>query len=462
MKHASLIVAGIALMYTSGAVAVTDQARQKLNESDVAFLWELTGAVVQESRVVPGAKVGKYGPNTTGGILIRPGGRDCYPAFWIRDYTMSLDCGRISVEEQKHALLLTAANQQDTEWRLPSGSVVTPGSIPDHITFGGKPIYYPGTLDDYDGQGGPRWGKLPCLDDHFYFIHMAAKYVETSGDKEILRQIIKGKTLAARLEDAFAMPPSRPDTGLVYADAEARGVTFGFVDAIVHTGDLLFCSLLKMQAADELSWLLESSADPSHARRYHAISDRLRKAIPKTFASKDGLLRASTGASGQPDVWGSAYAVYIGALDRKHESQVCRELAWAYRNGVLAWKGNIRHVLTKDDFSKTTAWENTDVKVNQYQNGAYWGTPTGWVAYAIAKAEPESAVKLMTEYVAELREGDFRKGPDFGSPWECMHPDGAYRQNAVYMTSVTCPAAALNRLNAELSGTKIKRGAGKH
>lgn len=427
-----------------------------LSAEDFAFLEGITRAVVDASRVAPGTKVGDIGPNVTGGTVIRPGGRACYPAFWIRDYAMSIASGMVTPEEQRHMLLLTASHQQDTEWELPSGSVVTPGSIPDHISFGNKPIFYPGTLEDYEGQGGPRWGKLPCLDDAFFFVHMAAEYVRTTNDAAILKETIRGKTLLQRLEEAYAMPPSRPETGLVYADDDARGVTFGFVDTIVHTGDLLFCSLLKVRASDELATLADQSGEENIAQKYRDDATRLRGAIDATFATDRGLFRASTGKSAQPDVWGTAFGVYVGAFSPSRVRVACEALAKAYRAGTLSWQGNIRHVLTSDDFSAKTAWEVTDCRKNSYQNGAYWGTPTGWVCYAMAKVDPDAARQLAGEYVAELREGDFRKGPEFGSPWECMHPEGDFRQNPVYMTSVTCPLAAFRRMEHERSAPKVR------
>lgn len=416
---------------------------------DMAFLREMTAAVLEASRVAPGEKVGAIGPNVTGGTLIRPGGRDCYPAFWIRDYAMSLESGLVAPDEQRHMLLLTAELQQDEEWRLPSGSIVPPGSIADHITFGGKPIFYPGTLEDYEGQGGERWGILPSLDDHFFFVHMAACYVEATGDDAILSRAVRGKPLLHRLEEAYAMPPSRADTGLVYVEAANRGVTFGFVDTITHTGDLFFCSVLKYRAARELARLCERADDPEKARRYADAADTLALALDRVFATDAGLFRASTGTSAQPDVWGTAFAVYVGALTPERERAACAALARAYREGHLAWRGNIRHVLTTDDFSDTTAWESALGAKNTYQNGAYWGTPTGWVAYAMVKADPEAAARLAAEYIEELREGDFRQGPEYGSPWECMHPDNDHRQNPVYLTSVTCPLAAFERIRRE-------------
>ena len=438
------------LLLLSPMFLAAAQAPLFLNPDDMKFLEELTAAVVQESRVRPDAYVGKIGPNTSGGTLIRPGGRDCYPAFWIRDYAMSLESGFITEKEQRHALLLTAEKQQAEAWPLANGSIVPRGSIPDHISFGGKPIFFAGVLEDYEGQGGPKWGKLPCLDDHYFFIHMAAEYVIKTDHPGVLNTMAGGEPLRMHLERAFRVPPSRGDTGLVFTDADARGVTFGFVDSITHTGDLLFCSLLKFRAANEMAWLLSKASDSAHAQDYVVIASRLKQSIGAAFATDKGFLRASTGKSAQFDVWGTAYAVYIAALDEAREKAACDALAQAYRDGTIAWRGNIRHVPTNADFSDKTAWEAALGPKNTYQNGAYWGTPTGWVCYAIAKVDMELARKLAREYIAELREGDFRKGPEYGSPWECMHPDGNHRQNPVYMTSVTCPLAAFRRLDKEL------------
>jgi hypothetical protein len=115
---------------------------------------------------------------------------------------------------------------------------------------------------------------------------------------------------------------------------------------------------------------------------------------------------------------------------------------------MLSYRGNIRHLRTSDDYSETSIWEAMvgPHKKNAYQDGAYWNTPTGWVVYAIAKVNMDLARKLADEYIEELREGDFRKGEGFGSPWECIHPEENYKQNPVYMTSVACPLIALKKI----------------
>ncbi len=411
-----------------------------LIQEDLAFLKQITRDVVEASRVREGEMVGEHGPNVTGGTLIRPGGRDCYPAFWVRDYAMSLDCGFISTGEQRHMLLLTAKHQPDEKIALKSGSSIPPGSIPDHITFQDKPIFFPGTLEDYEGQGGEKWGDLPCLDDSFFFVKMAGAYVDSSGDYGILDEIINGKTLLNRLEDAMLMPPFHPETQIVYATDEYRGITFGFTDTTTHTGDLLLASLLKYQAAMQLAELCKKSEREEKAGKYQDMADTLKSHIGSTFADNSGLLKASTNRSSQPDVWGSALAVYLGALDSPQADKVSRTLADCLEKGTIAWKGNIRHVPTDMDFSSETSWEISLAEKNTYQNGAYWNTPTGWVCHAVSRMNPALSRKLATDFVNELKEGDFRKGAKYGSPWECFHSNG-HRQNPVYMTSVTVPLA---------------------
>src|SRR5207244_8471862 len=90
-------------------------------------------------------------------------------------------------------------------------------------------------------------------------------------------------------------------------------------------------------------------------------------------------------------------------------------------------------------------WERVapGVKPGTYQNGAYWHTPTGWLISALHESHPELAADVFGQYIAHLREQDFRRGESFGAPWECFGRDGEHRQNAVYMTSVTAPLAAL-------------------
>ena len=412
-----------------------------LDQEDLHFLEDLTRAVMEASRIYPGDRVSpSFGPNNTGGTLVRPGGRDCYPSFWIRDYAMSLESGLVTREEQLHMLRLTASTQCDQAWITKNGSLVPLGAIADHIRIDdGLPIYFPGTYS-YEDQGTPQFGRVPPYGDQFFFVHQAWYFVTRFKTPDILQQDINGKRLLDRLELAFRMVPA-DEADLVFTTEALRGIDFGFRDVQVITGKLAFASILRFRAANELAELLILSGYPDKAEEYKKIAAQIKKQLGSTFMNADGWLVASTGKSAQPDVWSTALAVYYGVLDAEQSRKACQTLATAYRGGTIAFKGNIRHIPTSGDFNEETAWEESYAAKNTYQNGAYWGTPTGWVCAAIDQVDHEAAKALAREYIDDLRETDFRKGPGFGGPYECFHPETGNLQNPVYLTTVTCPFA---------------------
>lgn len=190
------------------------------------------------------------------------------------------------------------------------------------------------------------------------------------------------------------------------------------------TGDLLYPSVLKFRAAKQLADIFDRIGDETMRNGYSQIAISIQEAVPVVFEDPSGLLRAASGSSNQPDVWGTALAIYEGVLQGEARDIACQALAAAYEEGTLSYRGNIRHVLTSHDFDSDRVWERSMAPKNRYQNGAYWGTPVGWVAYAIHQVNPKAARKLVSEYIAELKENDYRKGVAFGAPYECFSPDG--------------------------------------
>jgi len=439
-KPVVLILLGLLYVIPAGG---QDQAL--LSDSDYDYLKGLTKDVMDSSRIYPGQIISKdFGGNNTGGTLIRPGGRDCYPAFWIRDYAMSIESGFVTAEEQKHMLQLTASKQCNQTWITQPGSIVPMGAIPDHIRIDdSKPIYYPGTYD-YFKQGDRIFGMTPPYGDQYFFIHMAYCYIKQVSSTRYLFREINGMRLIDRLEMAYQVPPVQQDSVLVYTTDDFRGIDFGFRDVINITGNLCYTSLLKYKASLELAELFGLINRKDKAEAYKTIAARLKEEIPNVFMDNRGMLLASTGRSRQADVWSTALAVYLGVLEGTDKEKACLFLRDAYQKGLLSRRGNIRHVLTSDDFSEKTAWESSLAGKDDYQNGGYWGTPTGWVCYAIAQVDVPAAKQLAKEYIDTLRADDYRKGPQFGAPWECYnrkHP-----QNAVYLTTIACPYIVFNNL----------------
>ena len=72
-----------------------------IDKEDLSFLENITMAVMDSSRIYPQQSIPGFGANKTGGVLVRPAGRTTYPAFWIRDYAMSLETGFVKKRRTK-------------------------------------------------------------------------------------------------------------------------------------------------------------------------------------------------------------------------------------------------------------------------------------------------------------------------------------------------------------------------
>jgi hypothetical protein len=143
-------------------------------------------------------------------------------------------------------------------------------------------------------------------------------------------------------------------------------------------------------------------------------------------------------------VWGTLYALHLGALKGPAAERALETVVEAVRQQTIVYEGAVRHVPTNFDWSATSAWEKTaNETLNTYQNGAYWHTATGWLIAVVQRRDARLASELFGDYIRHLRANDFRRGLEHQAPWECFGPKG-YGQNGVYMTSVTLPWAVLS------------------
>ena len=405
---------------------------------DLRFLQDMTRDVVEASRVRPGQRVGDSPANTQGHTLIRPGGRAAYPAMWVRDFSLSLESGFITDDEVRQHLALIAKSQNGPYQRNKkrSGAIVPPFAIPDHVNFDGGPVFYPGTYSTSDDQGGEPYGVLPPADDQYEFVHIA---------HHLWQRDQRDGLPIENLKRAFDAVQTDPATGgMVSTNAKRRAVGFGFCDAIFLTGSILFPSLLRWRAAREMVRMVPEQADT-----YNRIAEDIAAHVAPVFADPtgSGWLLAATDVGRRRDVWGTLFALYLQVLSPKDATAARNAVIEAVKAGTITLEGAVRHVPTDNDASPTSAWDKTaGVPHNAYQNGAYWHTPTGWLLWALHRHEPVMTRKLFGEFVAHLRAGDFRKGEQFGAPWECFHRDGANRQNPIYMASVACPLGVINRI----------------
>ena len=415
--------------------------------ADLEYLRGLCRAVVEAARVRPGEKRDNSPANGTGAALIMPGGH--YPAYWIRDFAMSLGSGEITAAEMRHHLLVAARGQNGPFARhLKHGLRIPPFAVPDHVNFDGGAVFYPGTYSASDDQGNGAFGILPPVDDHFEFIHLAYCLYRRTQDVSFLRTEVDGFTLLDRLIKAWSVPPADPETGMVVTDDSQRAVGFGFCDSVYFTGSLLFPSLLRYRAAGQLLDLLRASGR-RETQPYRAARSAIARHLARVFMDPHRLghwLMAATQVGRQADVWGTLYALHLGLLKRSEARRTRQTVKDALDS--IAYEGAVRHVPRSLDASPSSAWERALSAVDTYQNGAYWHTPTGWLIEALLPVSPELAKRVFADYISHLRRGDFRAGGQNQAPWECFGREGKAAQNGVYMTSVALPLAVLDRLIA--------------
>lgn len=418
-----------------------------VEQGNLDFLASMAKDTVEVSRVRLQTTAINISPSYPGRIILITPGKDTYRAFWIRDFSMAADSGFISQDELRYHLRLVSKCQVGPVDRLLKNGLRLPAwSIPDHINYDLTPVFYPGTYSSSDDQGNGTFGQLPPIDDHFEFVHMANALLKLSKSSAFLNDVIDDIKIIDRLCNAFESPTYEASTQLSETTEKERAVGFGFCDAEVHTGKLLFASLLRYRAAKELAAMFNALRIHDRALVYKQIAAKIKASLAPVFAGEPklkGWLKASTGIGGQADVWGTVYALYLGVLDGEAKKAAEAAVLRGVKEGTIVYEGAVRHVPTDMDFKATTAWERSWAGLGTYQNGAYWHTPTGWLIKVLEKIDKAQAKAVFNEYVKHLREQDFRKGGD--APWECFGKDGKARQNPIYMASVALPYSVLKR-----------------
>jgi len=424
------------------------QAPDKSLDSAYAALRQLARDTVTTAAVKPGEQI-STGVNTTGRLLHLPGGSGHYPAFWVRDAAMMLGDGFIPADEIEGWIRLIASTQPGPQGVALEHGLSVPGfSIPDHINVNGKPVWFPGTYADTSDQGDGQYGFLPPADDAFYFLQMVREHVQLTGSPNLLRTPLPTgcgeHPLLEICDRAFASVAEDPSTGIVLggkAPGQTR-VDWGFCDSVRKTGLLLFPTILRFRAANDLALLHEAVGGSDAAARYRQIAAQLRLSVAKTFLRNTGensaMLFSATTLGRKDDVWGSSFAVAEGLLEPVVGQAVARGLLALHQAGGIVAEGQVRGLPPDGPFGGF--WETCAAPPGEYQNGAFWGTMSGWLIVALHRVDPAAARAVLHDLVASITAD--RKD---GGPWEWINPGQNLRRNPLYCSTVTLPCAALRR-----------------
>jgi hypothetical protein len=430
-----------AVLTAASAAAENQQpATSSVASGDSAFLHKLAAKVLDSAKVPAGACIPGGPTNTTGYTLRVPGGTwSYYPAFWVRDAAMMLGGVFVPADEIEGWVRVIAATQPGSDGLRFGRLVIPPFSIPDHITLGGAACWFPGA---YTEQGNGTFGFLPPADDAFFFIQMVHEHGRLTGAPALFLSKVKTGWGEVPVSDicakVFGSVAADAESGLVRCEGgEGRTrVDWGFCDSIRKTGFCLMPSLLRWKAACDLVELFSAAGRSSEADVFRKEAAKIRAAIPFTFSQelstagglKQVLLLSATELGRNDDVWASAYAVWLGVLPEELETAVARHLLTLYEASGIVMEGQVRHLPPTGEFGGF--WEQASCAPDTYQNGGYWGTPTGWLVVALRKVSPSAADQLLSEYITHLRTHE-----KDGAPWEWIQPAKNLRVNALYGSS---------------------------
>lgn len=399
---------------------------------DLKYLKDLASETITRCTFM---KTMQYNGTTEELLVLLPSGDECYTSFWIRDCVMMVESGLVPTDlVKKYIAIFASCGQNGKETRyLENGLIVPPYAVADHVNYNGRPVFYPGTYADGENQGNGSYGTYPPFCDNFFFVMLVDFYIAQSGDVHILQQKFDGIDLLTRMEYALKGYNIDAETELCRSDEDAFTVDWGFVDTIKKTGLLLMASLLRYRAALVLAKYTGESADKGTYYRELAkkISDNIMKVF---YDTESGWLYSATGIGHQHDVWATAYAVCAGVLK---EEKTYQALQKAYMEKTAIVNGCVRHILTTEDFSEKSAWEQTRTDKGSYQNGGYWATATGWYARALWDYDQEISNAILEDFIEHTKKYRLQ-----GAPYEWINEDTTKFAGCGYGTSGVLPYTA--------------------
>ncbi len=315
-------------------------------------------------RLVEGCRTIAY-DNT---VLYTPDGVASYDALWLRDFSYMAEYAPDTVPQEDLLGCIRYARKHKRE----------DGWLPDRTYADGVTCYAAGMLVAPVGKANldntPFW---------VFMIHSLYLRMEKTAFAPLFTEweqdIKTGLSIIPRAED-----------GLVYNDPADPHSPYGFTDTVGKTGKLLYESLLLWRACRMAAQMCESCG--SDAAWYQEQAKSIEQSLCKLYDAQSGLFFAADKECKQLDVWGNAYLLYIGfPVEETVKAQILDWLCGHYED--YTYMGQIRH-LPKGEY-----WERTLIEVlpEEYQNGAYWGTATGWVMYCLYQKDPSLAQRMLSD-----------------------------------------------------------------
>lgn len=350
---------------------------------------------------------GSRSKTNTGIYLYTPDGVSSYNALWLRDFSYMVEYAGEHIPEKDiiNCIHYAVSGRRDDGW------------MPDRIYGDGTAAYAAGECGSPIGQA--NLDNTPFL---VFTIYSLSRRMSDETFGPLFREwepfLNKGLKIIPLAEN-----------GLVYNSDENPHSPYGFTDTVAKTGYLFMESLLFWRAC-RFMYELCNKFDESEIDWYVKHIEKIENNINILADPDSGIYFAASNSCRQLDIWGNAYMLYIGFPCKQERTQIILKfLADNYDRYI--YKGQVRHLL-KEEY-----WERLLIKIKpeEYQNGAYWATATGWIIWCLAQVDTSLACKALQEAVTYFKnEGSY----------ECINKE--YKKLPSFVVSATNVYGGFRRL----------------
>ena len=307
----------------------------------------LTRKIIASARIVADDKTPLYCPD----------GNIFYRGIWTRDFCYLVEGAgdMIPGEDIERGIEYILRHQR------PDGGIPTsigPSGPPGFFTVGEK-----GTTRT-DG------------DNSQFMVKMVEAYCKLSRSNRIFERHLDA------LVRALDFVPRNED-GLVWIDPQHPHTGYGFRDCIEVKGGDTFCTLLYWESARIIARAAHRLGRHEIFERFEAQARQIETHLHLLFSETAGAFIAGTEAERHADIWANAYFIHLGVPAPKFRARVLDFLV--KRRKDYLQDGQVRHLLKDESWDRI---RSHIMPAGMYQNGAYWGTASGWVLSAFLEADP--------------------------------------------------------------------------
>eukprot|EP00041_Stephanoeca_diplocostata_P023209 m.565514 g.565514 ORF g.565514 m.565514 type:complete len:555 (+) comp22245_c0_seq1:229-1893(+) len=383
------------------------------NPLDIDWLKCKSHRIINGSRIrILPTSILNRGLNAT--YAYTPDASHSYGAQWTRDFAYTVLGGApdlMDEHEVKQSVRYTFRGQRASD-----------GCMPDRVQIDGMSVMSPGGMMPNNGrnpQHDHAWDNGP-----FAAILLAATanaWPETTRKERGLQRPSLFCELEPSARRALDFVNRSSENHLVYNDINHPNCTYGFTDTVAKTGNLLFTSLLYIDASRQLAGLA-ALYGCGNATQYGTEAARMAAAIDDVmYDSASKLWVAATHDNRLPDVWGSAYLVALG-LSTPSRRQAAMDAIATNADTYLA-HGQLRHLPYPTFWTRCT-WSPDEESIpsgcpaeGTYQNGAFWATPLSYLTKAmIATNNTPFARQVLEACVADFKANGIYEDVDYGRP----------------------------------------------